>query len=320
MLAAAAIPLLLIALWVRTPTLPQTAGGGSGNGAETLNAAEGAIRALERALDETRSRLASQATSSLDAPGEQEAAFDYLAKRSTVRDGEAILLYRDNQPVAWTGVMRIRPDSIKAPVSVTFSPFYTTLNVVATRGNRRAVATAVLEAFPPADRFTQTLENLLATQQGVTGYDFSPPANARGGPIVLTDGNAPVVRAIPRLATPEEMRFRRASSFRARGTIALVILSLVFLFFAWRNSRRQLAPRLFAIAIALVVTALVRGTPSRTRRGSSILRSTLRSWRGRLLQTQPHSPSVPLSSCLRFTRCSARCPTHAGRAGTPSAA
>src|SRR6476659_2625120 len=82
-LAAGAIPLLLIALWVRTPSLPRTAGGGKGNGAETLNAAEGAIRALERALDETRSRLASQAVSSLDAPAEQQAAFDYLAKRST---------------------------------------------------------------------------------------------------------------------------------------------------------------------------------------------------------------------------------------------
>jgi len=257
MLVAGAIPLLLIALWVRTPTLPRTAGGGNGNGSETLSAAEGAIRALERALDETRSRLAAQASASLDAPTDAQSAFDYLAKRSTVREGEAIVLYRGDQPLAWIGMMRIDPDSIRAPVSVTFTPFYTTLNVVATRGNRRAVATAVLEAFPPADRFTQTLENLLATQQGVTGYDFSPPTNLRGGPIVLTAENRPVVRAIPRLATPEEMRFRRASSFRARGTIALVVLSLVFLFFTWRGSRRQLAPRLFAVAIALVVTALI---------------------------------------------------------------
>src|SRR5689334_1490371 len=154
-------------------------------------------------------------------------------------------------------MMRIDPDSIRAPVSVTFTPFYTTLNVVAKRGNRRAVASAVLEAFPPADRFTQTLENLLATQQGVTGYDFAPAANARGGPVVLTADKTPIVRAIPRLATPEEMRFRSASSLRARGTVGLVILSLIFLFFAWRSSRRELAPRLFAIAIALIVTALV---------------------------------------------------------------
>ncbi len=257
MLAAAAVPLLLIGLWVRTPTIPRTANGAARNGGETLSAAEGALRALERALEETRSRLASQAKSALDAPPDQQAAFDFLARRSPARDGESVMLYADNRPFAWTGLMRIDPGSIGAPVSVTFSPFYTTLNVVATRGNRRAIASAVLEAFPPADRLTQTLEQMLATQQGVTGYDFSPPENARAGPVVLTVNNAPIVRAVPRLATPEEMRFRSASSLRARGTIVLVILLLVFLFFAWRTSRRRLAPRLFAIAVALAVTALV---------------------------------------------------------------
>jgi two-component system nitrogen regulation sensor histidine kinase NtrY len=257
MLAAAAVPLLLIGLWVRTPTIPRTANGAPRTGGETLSAAEGALRALERALEETRSRLASQAKSALDAPPDQQAAFDFLARRSPARDGESVMLYADNRPFAWTGLMRIDQGSIGAPVSVTFSPFYTALNVVATRGNRRAIASAVLEAFPPADRLTQTLEQMLATQQGVTGYDFSPPENARGGPVVLTVNNAPIVRAVPRLATPEEMRFRSASSLRARGTIVLVILLLVFLFFAWRTSRRRLAPRLFAIAVALAVTALV---------------------------------------------------------------
>ena len=257
MLAAGAIPLLLIALWVRTPTIPRTAGGGAANGAETLNAAEGAIRALQRALDETRSRLETQVSSALDAPADQRAAFDYLARRSQVRDGESVIVYADSRPFAWTGAMRIDPTTIGAPVSVTFSPFYTTLNVVATRGTRRAIASAVLEAFAPADRLTPTLENRLATEQGVTGYDFSPPQNARGGPIVLSANNEPIVRAVPRLATPGEMRFRSASSLRARGTIALVVLVLIFLCFAWRTSRRQILPRLFAIVVALVVTAVV---------------------------------------------------------------
>src|ERR1051325_11410626 len=92
MLAAGAIPLLLIALWVRTPTLPRTAGGAAANGAERVNAAEGAVRALERALDETRLRLQSQVSAALDAPTDQQAAFDFLARRSQVRDGEAVIL------------------------------------------------------------------------------------------------------------------------------------------------------------------------------------------------------------------------------------
>ncbi|HEX6628583.1 MAG TPA: ATP-binding protein [Gemmatimonadaceae bacterium] len=256
MLVGAAIPLLLIAIWVRTPTLPRTAGGGAATSGERLNAAEGALRALERALAETKERLESRVNGALDAPADPQGAFDFLSNRSPVRDGESVVLYVDDRPLAWAGSVRIDPDSIVAPLSVTFSPFYTTLNVTTTRGNRRAVASAVLEAFPPADRLTETLENQLAAEQGVTGYDFSPASDVRGGPPVLVVNKTPVVRAVPRLATPEEVRFRRAATFRARGTVALVILLVAFLFFAWR-SRRQPGLRLFAIATALVITAVV---------------------------------------------------------------
>ena len=43
---------------------------------------------------------------------------------------------------------------------------------------------------------------------------------------------------------------------RARGTIVLVIFTLAFLVYAWRD-RRALADRLFAVAVALAITALV---------------------------------------------------------------
>ena len=167
-----------------------------------------------------------------------------------------MILYSNGRPLAWSGVLRVDPDSVRAPVSVTFSPFYTTLNIVESRGNRRVVAMAVLEAFAPADRLTTTLEQRLANEEGVTGYDFSPPSDTNGGPVVMTANNTPILRAIPKLATAEELRFRRAATFRARGTVALVILALAFLFFAWRT-RRQLAVRLFAIVVAMIVTALV---------------------------------------------------------------
>src|SRR2546423_6518180 len=256
MLAAGAVRLRRIAIGVRTRPLPRAAGGGGANAGERLSAAEGAIRALARALEDTRTRLESRADNALQAPAEPVAAFAFLSHRSPLRDDESFVVYAGNRPLAWTGAMRVDPDSITAPVSVTFSEFYTTLNVVRSRGNRRAVASAVLEAFAPADRLTETLENQLAAEQGVTGYDFSLPADARGGPVVLAVNNTPIVRAVPRLATAEEMRFRRAATFRARGTVALVILLVAFLFFAWR-SRRQLGLRLFAIGIALLVTALV---------------------------------------------------------------
>ena len=209
-----------------------------------------------RALADTKARLETQATAALDAPSDAPAAFDFLSKRSLIREGESLILYDGNRPRAWVGTMRTDPESAAMPVSVSFSPFYTTLNVVKTRGTRRAVASAVLEAFPPADRLTATLENQLAAEQGVTGYDFSPADDPRGGPVVLTVGNTPIVRAVPRLATAEELGFRRASMFRARGTVALVIFVLAFLFFAWRD-RHRLGTRLFAIGAALIITALV---------------------------------------------------------------
>jgi signal transduction histidine kinase len=243
-------------MWVRTPALPRTAGTVTSSGAERVDAGEGAVRALERALADARQRLDERATRALDAPAGADAAFAFLSSRSPQKDGESVVLFDRNHPLAWSGAMRIDPDTLTGPVSVTFNPFYSTLNVVKSRGNRRAVASAVLQAAPPANRLTQSVETRLAPTQGVTAYEFSPPENTRGGPVVLASRGTPILRALPRLATADEIRFRRASMLRARGTVALVILVLAFLVYAWRD-RRALAERLFAIAVALAITALV---------------------------------------------------------------
>lgn len=243
-------------MWVRTPALPRTSGPSSPNGSERVDAAEGALRALERTLAETRERLDERAARALDAPADQEGAFAFLSTRSPQRDGESLVLYDHDRPFAWSGEMRIDPDTLRAPLSVTFSPFYTTLNVVETRGNRRAVATAVLHAAAPANRLTESLDERLAPAQGVSSYEFAPAANARGGPVVLSANGKPLLRALPRLATAEEVRFRRASMLRARGALALIILALAFLVYAWRE-RHSLVDRLFAIAVALTITALI---------------------------------------------------------------
>src|ERR1700730_2223789 len=81
-LAAAAIPLFLIAMWVRTPALPRTSGPVPTNGSERVAAAEGAIRALGRALTEARGRLEERATRALDAPPDPEGAFAFLSVRT----------------------------------------------------------------------------------------------------------------------------------------------------------------------------------------------------------------------------------------------
>jgi two-component system nitrogen regulation sensor histidine kinase NtrY len=252
----AAIPLFLMAMWVRTPALPRTAGTRGAIDAERAGAAEGAVRALERAVSDAIQSLDERATSALAAPADQADAFDHLSTRAPRKAEESVVLFDHDRPLAWSGEMRIDADSVTTPLSVAFTPFYTTLNVVKTRGDRRAVASAVLHAAPPADRLTPSVDSRLAPDQRVASYEFAPLDDPRGGPVVLSYKGAPVVRVLPRLATSEEIRFRRAAMLRARGTIALVIFALAFLVYAWRD-RRALPDRLFGVAVALAITALV---------------------------------------------------------------
>ena len=152
--------------------------------------------------------------------------------------------------------MRIDPDSATSPVSVTFRPFYTTVNAVATKGDRRAVSSVVLHASPPADRLVESLEEQIAPLQGAASYDFSPGDDTRGGPVVLSYQGKPILRALARVSEAGEVTFRRAATLRARGAVVLVAFVLAFLLYAWRD-RRALGRRLFAIAVALGITALV---------------------------------------------------------------
>jgi signal transduction histidine kinase len=255
-LAAASIPLFLIAMWVRTPALPRTSGPVSPNRGERVDAAEGAVRALERVLGETRQRLDERVNSALDAPSDPTGAFAFLSARSPQKDGESVVLFDHDRPLAWSGEMRVDPDTLRSAVGVTFSPFYTTLNVVAMRANRRAVGSAVLYAAAPANRLTESIGERLAAAQGVASYEFSAAGDSRSGPVVLSANGKPVLRARVRVATAEEAGFRRASMLRARGAVLLIILALAFLVYAWRD-RHALDERLFAIAVALAITALI---------------------------------------------------------------
>jgi two-component system nitrogen regulation sensor histidine kinase NtrY len=252
----AAIPLFLIAMWVRTPALPRTAGANAASDSERARAAEGAVRALERAVSDAIQRLDAQAASALDAPDDVEGAFRFLSRRAPQHDGESVVLFDSNRPMAWSGAVRIDPDTLMSPLSVTFSPFYTTLNVVKTQGDRRATASAILYAAPPANRLTQSVDSLLALSQGVASYEFAPLSDPRAGTFVVSYKRTPLVRVVPRLAATEEVRFRRAATLRARGTVVLIILTFSFLVYAWRD-RRALADRLFAVAVALAIAALV---------------------------------------------------------------
>ncbi len=255
MLVVATVPLFLMALWVRTPVLPRS-GGPQQGAAECEGAAEGAIRALERALAEAVERLEARAQGALDAPADAMGAFDFLASRSPQRDGESVVLYAGDQPLAWSGSVRLDPDSVVRPTSVAFSEFYSTLNVVRSRDNRRAVASAVIHAVPPADKLATSLASLIALSGEVDSYALSPGGEAGGGSVVLAAEGEPLLRATPRLAPGEEVRFRKTATWRGRVTIVLVAAMVALLAYAWKN-RRALPERLFAIGVALAITAIV---------------------------------------------------------------
>lgn len=201
-------------------------------------------------------RLEDRAKDALDAPSDVAGAFSYLANRAAQRDAESVVVFDRGRPFVWVGKNRIAPDSLAPPVSVSFSDFYITLNVARSRGDRRAVASAVLHADPPADNLVRAVDAYLAPLEGVSSYELSPPDDTTGGVVVLSYGGKPVLRARPQLAALAEVQFRRASMLRDRGIAGLVVLLLAFLIYAWRD-RHALAHRLFGIAVALAIAALV---------------------------------------------------------------
>src|SRR5258705_7720075 len=91
-LAVAAIPLFLIAIWVSTPALPRTARANLASDADRAGAADGAVRALERAVSDEMQRLDEQASRALDAPADAEAAFPYVAARAPPKNGQAAVV------------------------------------------------------------------------------------------------------------------------------------------------------------------------------------------------------------------------------------
>ena len=242
-------------MWVRTPSLPRLFLG-QPRLDDRANASAGALRTLERALAEVVERLEARADAALDAPDESREAFRFLASRSPQRDGESVVLYDRGRPLAWVGSLRVDPDSLRAPTTVVFSEFYSTLNIIRERGARRAVASAVLEAHPPAHNLTESLASRVALSGEVESYALAPGDQDEAGPAILSVNGAPLLRASARLAPSEEVRFRRMATWRGRVTIVLVALVVTLVGYVWKD-RRALPERLVAVGVALAITAVI---------------------------------------------------------------
>src|SRR3954470_8399154 len=123
-LAFSAIPLFLIAMWVRTPVLPGPRAPLAPNENERTALVARANRELTAALSREITRLSTQADAAVGAPSDIPDAFAYLAERVPHSRGESVILFDGVRPIAWAGRVTADADSIFAPVSVGFSQFY----------------------------------------------------------------------------------------------------------------------------------------------------------------------------------------------------
>ncbi|MDQ6718014.1 MAG: ATP-binding protein [Gemmatimonadota bacterium] len=251
MLAGASLLLVAIAFWMRV---------GMSSSAETAvpQNPDADVATLRRSLQAETSRLEALATAALSAPSGEAAAFAALSGLG-VRGGlESVMLFENGSPLAWAGASRSRPDSISSGISVTRDAFFTLLHVVRSRGPRRAVASAVVAAEPPAAYLSTPIATAV-NNLGLSRFRFalSPAADsATAGQPVVSVGERAILYARPTPGTPARMLYREALRTRARWGIILLAGYVLLLIVAWMQ-RRDLFLRLFTLGVGLALNGLV---------------------------------------------------------------
>ena len=217
----------------------------------------GAADQLERALLATSASLSQAARRALDAPVEEAAAFDKLAGLVDSRSGErGVVLYRAGRPVAWAGTTRVSTDDLTAPLGASFTPFYLTLYATATRGDARAVATALVHADPPTDRLARPLDAAVARRSGVRRYEYARASAAPGGYTMFASRTDTLFGARPAAITASEARLRAVELATRRGAVLLGVALAFLLVGSWARPS-PFAQRVLAIATAVGALTLV---------------------------------------------------------------
>lgn len=264
-LVAGGSAILLLALWLRDPLLPygDEPSGASGRdraapataGGYESDARATALSSLRASLAAAERRLRSHATRALDAPTALQPAFDHLAEIGPERE-EGLILFQHDTPVAWAGQVVVDPAASTAPFDVSISPFYTTMTAVAQKGNRRAVAIAVIHAEAPADRLAAALDARLDGRDELDSYTFAAASDTAVGEPVIEVAGRTLLRADATPLPRDRVRFARVAVARARGALLLGAGLLLLLAVGWRD-RKLLGERILALTICLLAVALV---------------------------------------------------------------
>jgi two-component system, NtrC family, nitrogen regulation sensor histidine kinase NtrY len=215
---------------------------------------EGARRARV-AIEEDGRRLTDIAAAALDAPPEPEEAFRALQPVAAGSSERGVVVYRDGQPLAWAGVIRVLTASSGSPVDAVFTPMYVALRASAERGNRRSLAVSLIHAAPPANRLSRPLDALLERRYNVQEFVYGLPADSSAGELVTVAG-VPVMRIAVGDLNQAAVRLQTLESVRVRTGVVLAAALALLVAAAWRPTLR-LRDQATVIAIALGALAVV---------------------------------------------------------------
>ena len=253
----------MLAYWLRDPLLPygsdssdasDFSGDTSRTGGPSTRRLE-AIAAMSEAIRSTHARLGVIAVAALIAPTSPEEAFAYLGKIPEAAD-QGIILVEGGVPVAWAGQLRSPPVSVPPGTVVVFDEFYVTLQVTAEQGARRATATSVIHADPPAAEITASLARSVTERTLVQAFRFTDAADTTGGDLVSTAAGVPLLRVDALPLGAGQVRFVSAARVRGRAMAVFVLLVFFLLALGWAD-RRKAGRRLFSLAEVAVAVALI---------------------------------------------------------------
>ncbi|HEY0972645.1 MAG TPA: ATP-binding protein, partial [Gemmatimonadales bacterium] len=170
----------------------------------------------------------------------------------------AVILLEGGSTVAWAGTLRVPLDSLTDSLGVVATPFYDVLYAARERDGRRAVATVLLRARPPADTFTTSLADEVIAGTDAAGIEFAVADVARGdsadAALRLPDGSWLVGELSP--LVPEEVALRTRERARGVGLALLALIAASYLGALWQGGRAARF-RLAGLAAVLAAGALV---------------------------------------------------------------
>ncbi|MHB1225360.1 MAG: ATP-binding protein [Gemmatimonadaceae bacterium] len=170
----------------------------------------------------------------------------------------SVVLTEGGTPVAWAGTQRISLEGIGDGLGVARTPFYDVLTMAADSGGRRAVATLLLQARPPANALARSLEGTVVagTAAQAIQFDLAPPGMApvADAALRLDDGNWLAARVAPLVR--DEIALRTLEGARTWGLLWLSLLAGAFLASIW-GAHQGLPVRLAGLGVALAAVAVV---------------------------------------------------------------